>query len=804
MRFTYGVLIALALTACGSKNTGGTDDGGPGDDQPDADFPDGPLQPDADLCTGGTLCGTPLSCCPAGNECVLDQCVTTCTTGIYCGANLATCCAAGQVCSDDACVDPGASCNDSYDCDPGNFCEPTLHQCLPQPDPLTCKIQPLFDDLQVTLEHSYTAQHIVSIPVVANLDGVGAPEIVINTTLNTAGDFYDGQIVVLDGSTFAVKLGPILDNRGDMANPTYASQGRSTIAVGDVDGDGLPDIIYAAKKSAISGPGNAGVNGFGSGGSVIIAIKGDGTFLWKSHLPGTPTLGYSLNVENGAPTLAQFDDDKGTEVMFGGVLIDNDGTVIWDGGATAGAGATLGSPSGYLGGIASVAELDQDVDDPDGMHPENRHPEIITGFQAWKVNWNKTTPALTTVTQYWKVPAAVSTIDGWPGVANFSSDATDKSPEVVLVANGKVIVLNAQTGGLWCAKATCATPADYVQPISIPGGGRGGNPTVADFDGDGRPEIGVAGGASYSVYDIYRVGEDVTGVAPAPTPGQLFVRWSKTTQDASSNVTGSSVFDFQGDGSAEVVYEDECFVRVYSGTDGREQLKLPNLTGTIHEYPLVVDADGDGNSEILIVANENGTNPNACPTVGGLLPANTTHKGLFMYGDTNDKWVPTRKVWTQHAYHVTNATNAGNVPDFPEDNNWLDPKLNDYRKNAQGEGVFNAPNLTVELAVGLDHCDTNMLTLRARVTNVGALGVVPGTTVEFRLNDATGTVLGSGTITTPLLPGGSGVVKIDVAASVGMNFWAGVDGAPAVGAVAECNELDNQDTAIGAHCPIIF
>ena len=100
-------------------------------------------------------------------------------------------------------VGPGAACADSYDCDPGNFCEPTLHQCLPQPDPLTCKIQPTFNDLTVTLEHSYTAQHIISIPVVANLDGVGAPEIVINTTLNTTGDFYDGQIVESGGPELA-------------------------------------------------------------------------------------------------------------------------------------------------------------------------------------------------------------------------------------------------------------------------------------------------------------------------------------------------------------------------------------------------------------------------------------------------------------------------------------------------------------------------------------------------------------------------------------------------------------------------
>jgi hypothetical protein len=279
--------------------------------------------------------------------------------------------------------------------------------------------------------------------------------------------------------------------------------------------------------------------------------------------------------------------------------------------------------------------------------------------------------------------------------------------------------------------------------------------------------------------------------------GQQFVRWTKTTQDLSSNATGSSVFDFQGDGSAEVVYQDECNVWVYSGTDGRTQLQIPNLTGTIHEYPLVVDADGDGNSEILVVANENGTNPNACA-----LPTGVNRKGLFMYGDANDKWVPTRKVWTQHAYHVTNANAAGNVP-LTETNNWATPGLNDYRKNAQGEGVFNAPNLTVELAVGLDKCDQGLLSLRARVTNLGALGVFPGVVVQFRANDAAGTLLGMGTVTSPILPGGSALVTLDVSSTM-TSFWAGVDGAPAVGSVAECNETDNVDAVADAHCPAIL
>src|SRR5690606_11727615 len=184
----------------------------------------------------------------------------------------------------------------------------------------------------------------------------------------------------------------------------------------------------------------------------------------------------------------------------------------------------------------------------------------------------------------------------------------------------------------------------------IPGGTTsniGGPPTIADFDGDGRPEIGVAGGYSYSVYDLARPREDTSGITPAPAQGQLFVRWTKVTQDRSSNATGSSVFDFQGDGSAEVVYQDECNVWVYSGTDGRTQLQLPNTTGTIHEYPLVVDVDGDGNSEILVVANDS--------NAAGDCPGQTARRGLYMYGDANDRWVPTRKVWSQHTYHITNA-----------------------------------------------------------------------------------------------------------------------------------------------------
>ena len=757
-------LILVLVAACGGSNAGsgdGVDAPGGGADGPTAD-----AGIDADTCVGGTLCGDQATCCAAGNECVADACLPACASGVRCGADLTTCCDSGNVCLGNACVVPGAACQDSYDCGPGFFCEPTLDQCLPQPDPLTCELIPAFTDLMVTEEWAYTAEEIISIPVVANLDGAGGPEIVVNLTQMDGAGFPGGRIAILDGRTGAVVLPGVPHNP-----PTsYGSHGRSSIAVGDVSGDGLPDIIYASRVD-------------GTFKSLIVAMDRTGAVLWTSRSPaGTP---YRFTIENAAVTLANFDADPMAEIVIGAALLDHDGTVLWDQTGN-GQGPTFGTNSSYTGGISAVADLDADG-----------APEIVSGRNAWKVAWSAGPPATATVTPYWTYTGP----DGYPAIADLDRDG---DPEVVLVASAQVHVLDGRTGLLWCGRdatgAACTMPALRTQPIAIPGGttqNRGGPPTIADFDGDGRPEIGVAGGHSYSLYDLARPGEDLTGVTPAPALGAVFVRWSQATRDLSSNASGSSVFDFQGDGAAEVVYADECYVRVYSGVDGRVQLTIPNTTATIHEYPLVVDADGDGNSEILVVANDT----NAANDCGAAVPA---RQGLFMYGDALDQWVPTRRVWTQHAYHVTNATSAGNVP-MVEAANWLQPGLNNYRQNVQGDGVFNAPDLAVTLSIGLDQCDVNMLVLRARITNLGALGVRPGVAVSFhRGTSAADPVVGTATTTVPLLPGQSTVVTAQVPNPTSPSAWfVTVDGATAPGAVAECDETNNSDATSDAACPRI-
>ena len=71
-----------------------------------------------------------------------------------------------------------------------------------------------------------------------------------------------------------------------------------------------------------------------------------------------------------------------------------------------------------------------------------------------------------------------------------------------------------------------------------------------------------------------------------------------------------------------------------------------NGSGTLVEYPVVVDADNDGNAEILVGRNTIGSNCTA-ECEGPLA-------GLRMLGDPNDNWVNTRGIWNQYAYHVTN------------------------------------------------------------------------------------------------------------------------------------------------------
>jgi len=755
-----------STTLGGGSSNADTDSGSSAGSEGDTTTSGPPV--DTSSSTGGeavcetVLCGAADECCATDEECVLGACLDTCDSGIRCGEAQDICCDGGQVCLGDQCADPTGACADSFDCETSEFCEPTLDQCLPQFDPVACELVPDFEDVSVLLEWSYEVDEIISIPVVADIDGDGVAEVVVNITQQDGLSWPGGNIVVLDGQTGAVEL----EIPHDPNNDSWGAHGRSTIGLTDVSGDGLPDIIYAARPE--------------TGGSRIVAVDSGGTLLWSSHDAGDAVRRFS--VENGAPSFANFDDDDEAEIVFGAAMIDDDGLVVWDQG---GNGAVFGTNNGYTGGISSLVDLTGDG-----------YPEVVSGAQAWSVDWTDMVgmDPIVNVTSLWDAGGS----DGYPAIADVDLDGT---PEVVLVANGQLRVLEGDSGLAWCGvdptEVMCdADPGLRTAAVAIPGGGRGGPPTVADFDGDGRPELATAGGGSYTVYDLYRAGEDIV-MGATPAPGDVFERWSAVTQDQSSNATGSSVFDFQGDGAAEVVYADECFMRVYDGASGDVLLEVESSSATIHEYPLVVDVDDDGNSEILVVANDSG---NDCSGV----PGYTERRGVFVYGDAFDQWVGTRGVWTSHAYHVTNSTSAGNAPAL-EDDNWTQPNLNNYRQNVQGSGVFNAPDLSVDLVAELDMCNDGFLEVVATVRNLGALGVPSGVEVSlYEGVDAMGALVGTELTAIALLPGQQTQVSWAVPFAQGdpaMDFFVNVDGADVVaGVVDECVEDNNDAQTLSAEC----
>jgi hypothetical protein len=104
------------------------------------------------------------------------------------------------------------------------------------------------------------------------------------------------------------------------------------------------------------------------------------------------------------------------------------------------------------------------------------------------------------------------------------------------------------------------------------------------------------------------------------------------------------VFDFDGDGSAEVVYSDEHYLRIYKGSTGDVLWQTCNTTGTLREFPLVADVDNDGRADIVAVSNN----------YSSITCEATKQTGVRIYGDAKGQWVRTRRIWNQHAYHVTN------------------------------------------------------------------------------------------------------------------------------------------------------
>ncbi|EDM80302.1 FG-GAP repeat/HVR domain protein [Plesiocystis pacifica SIR-1] len=706
---------------------------------------------------------------PCGDECCgpdevcdpdLGQCIIDCGEDVEpCGDDPAECCDGGEVCYAGNCIVPGDPCEEPVcatetlsDCPEGEVCDPDLGACVP---------------IMANFDCTYEPEVGVFDPVPRFTWGVRQ-----NRNCTVDADCQKEEVCTM--GSCEVTWNHITVEEGDNTN---FYQVVSTPSVADLDGDCIPEIIFNTYRNseyttngilrAIRGDtgekvwtfndanyrsdsgatpaigdldydGNPEIVNPGQG-QWLYALDYQGNFLWQSD-------NYTNPGKSGSPSLVNMDLMGDAEIVYGNAVYDSSGNLLYEGNGGAG-------DNGSVGHLSCVADLNNDL-----------RPDVIGGGTAY------------TFTGTVGVDFAGSVLwenggDAFCGVADFHLDGV---PEVVLVRSNDILVLDGPTG------ATLAS-------IPIAGGGAGGPPNIADFDGDGIPDIGTAGGNNYVVVQFDGV----------DTLTQL---WQADTKDGSSQRTGSSVFDFEGDGRSEVIYGDEWYLRIYPGTEPDCALVPPgpgcdgdmtddevlfidiNSSRTRAEYPLVADVDGDFKAEIIVSTN----NESGQGAIGDA--------GVEVFEDRLDNWVGTRAIWNQHTYHITNVTPKAGIP-IVEENNWTTPMespYNSYRRNSQGAVAENcAPDLVLEDLAPVGPC-LDTVQFKVRVCNQGCLGVGPGVQVTFTEEDAG--LLGTTETDSAIPAGGCQTVSITVPAPgvAPYSVSASVDDdGMGVGAFNECIEDNN-------------
>jgi len=417
---------------------------------------------------------------------------------------------------------------------------------------------------------------------------------------------------------------------------------RSTMFVGDIDNDGIPEVIcYKITDIYIldgtdgtieltinagdtinihtDGPVIADTDGDGfgeiyivtEGGPLLKCFEHDGTLKFTALAP----------VENGTytPAIADFDDDGIPEVYVGNKIYNAlTGNLI-----TSGVGS-----KGENFNRKEAFPVAADVL-PDAYCADCSGLELVCGNTVYAINIS----AGTMTAQVNSLPGALN--DGFTSVADMDLDG---ELDVIVVSEGAIYIWDPRSG------------LQMGNTINIPNTTNGGRANIGDYDNDGIPDIGVGGLNRYLTVDF-----DTSTFT-------LSQKWLKTIADASSDATTGSIFDFECDGAVEVVYRDEENLQIWDGVTGNVKATIPCGSATSTEFATVVDVNGDGQANIV------------CTCTPGSWAADGKVKA---FKSSAGFWVPTREVMNQHTYFVVNINDDLSVPQNQQ-NHALIPKLNTF------------------------------------------------------------------------------------------------------------------------------
>jgi len=430
--------------------------------------------------------------------------------------------------------------------------------------------------------------------------------------------------------------------------PKRSVTNHTTLVVGDIRGnDGIPEIIGTQR-------GEREIRMFdGRNGNMIASRRLNYNWWFQEYL-----------------AIARIGPDPACGMVFMGnhnriFALDCDLNVVWQTGSG-------GIPHAYNNEpVVSLADFNQDGRAELYYYNEIRDALtgqiIVKGTGDWNYKGN---------------------------VGSIAVDINPASPGLELIMGLTIYNVDIATGNLtvWRDQS-----ANYYPKLRTTSDNNNRNfISVADYDLDGTMDV-IANGAIGSVIGptalfYWNVGTDVVKTFATPNdwhqgtgrvnlaniddvPGlnatfvtgtKLYaldenfeLKWDLDITELSSGNTGSSVFDFNGDGKSEIVYRDERFLYIIQdGVDGggnpagniRQAFPCRSRTG--REYPIVADVNGDGETEICLACQH--------PSEPDINPKETGQ--IVVFASDGERWVPARKMWNQHGYFNVNVNDDLTIP----------------------------------------------------------------------------------------------------------------------------------------------
>jgi hypothetical protein len=576
---------------------------------------------------------------------------------------------------------------------------------------------------------------------------------------------YEGDLSQING-VLRVINGEDCTLQDTISDPDHPFIPEVSPALGDVDGDGRPEIVVVDVETTGSIASRSG---------VAVYSVGSGT---QFRL---------LARQNSSLATQKF---KGLTIAD--VADDNDvPEILTDTGIYAYKAEPLPGVPEKVNQAGSGLEPPI-VRDVDG----DTIPEMVTASRI--TNWNTQASDLADKKarseNLWNQDASVddAAFVGMADLGDFRTALGIDSAEMVIVSNSKLLVTQVDGKVLLRVEAS---------------GAAAGPPVIADFDGDGRMEFASPGVDKITVYDLDCATDD--SVDPKATncknpsgPNRNAILWQMPAHGAQS---GASVFDFDGDRRAEVVYADQCFMRIMDGETGEVQFSVPRSSVTRWDYPVIADVDGDTHTEIVTASNDFNAAALGCPDRDALNTEEVRFvpsHGVQVWRDREQRWAGSRMTWNQHAYSVTNVHDDGTIPEMrsiPSQFTTPASDPNSLRQNVQGKTGVSLQLADITAWVDPEvKCQLNqpVATITASLCNRGTLDV-PASTVNLQM-------MLPGNATTLCTKGNTGVLRSGGCESISCEVSVpdtlpGLDImvlADSTNAVAECVEGRNNITMI--------